>query len=315
MTTARPITHPQARPQPSVPAHPGLTGGPVYLDYNATTPIDPRVTEAMRPALIEVFGNPSSAHSYGPPAAAALDRARAQVAALIGADDPTGPHRDPRGGSGAGGRIVFTGSGSEADALAIRGSVLAALDAPARWTAVRRPQVITQATEHPAVLAVCRYLAHWHDVEVTILRVDGTGLLDPADLAAALTDRTVLVTVMHANNETGTCNLSPNSPPSPTPTACCSTPTPPRPPARSRSTTGRTSTAHPGRAKMYAPGHRRLTSATLLEPVVGGRQGGPARDRELPHILAPGAAADLAAADLAAEPDRLATCATASTTP
>jgi cysteine desulfurase len=173
-----------------------LAGGPVYLDYNATTPIDPRVAEAMRPALGEVFGNPSSGHAYGPPARAALDLARAQTAALIGAGHPADP--------GAG-RIVFTGSGSEADALAIRGTVLAALDtAPARWTTRRRPQVITQATEHPAVLAACRYLARWHDAEVTILPVDGDGRVGPGDLAAALTDRTVLVTIMHANNETGT---------------------------------------------------------------------------------------------------------------
>jgi cysteine desulfurase len=196
MTTARSITHPPAGLQPLVPPHPAFDGGPVYLDYNATTPIDPRVAEAMRPALAEAFGNPSSAHAYGPPARAGLDRARAQVAALLGAGEPTVAGND--------GRIVFTSSGSEADALAIRGSVPAALDAdPARW-AGHRPQVITQATEHPAVLAACRYLQRWHDAEVTVLDVDGDGQLDPADLATALTDRTVLVTVMHANNETGT---------------------------------------------------------------------------------------------------------------
>jgi cysteine desulfurase len=163
---------------------------PTYLDYNATTPVDPRVADAMQPYLTRGFGNPSSAHAFGPPARAALDHARAQVARLIGAD-PSG--------------IVFTGSGSEADALAIRGTVLAALDAdPARWSAAGRPQVITQATEHPAVLHACRYLERWHGIELTVLPVDDHGQVSPDDLAAALTDRTVLVTVMHANNETGT---------------------------------------------------------------------------------------------------------------
>jgi cysteine desulfurase len=177
--------------QPAAPPHPALVDGPVYLDYNATTPVDPRVAEAVLAALGRAFGNPSSGHAYGSPARAALERARAQVAALIGA-------------AGGVGRIVFTGSGSEADALAVRGVVLAALGAePARWTSRRRPQVITQASEHPAVLAACDHLARWHDVEVTVLPVDRHGRLDPAALAGALTDRAVLVTVMHANNETG----------------------------------------------------------------------------------------------------------------
>jgi cysteine desulfurase len=293
MTMARLITHP----------HPALTGGPIYLDYNATTPIDPRVAQAMRPALTEVFGNPSSAHAYGPPARAALDHARDQVAALIGA------------GAGAG-RIVFTGSGSEADALAIRGCVLASLDTdPARWTAGRRPQVITQATEHPAVLAACRYLARWHDVEVTVLGVDGTGRLDPADLAAALTDRTVLVTIMHANNETGTLQ----------PVADLARLT------RAAGALFHTDAAQTAGKipldvtgldvdlltlvghKMYAPkGIAALfvRDGVRLEPVVGGggqEHGLRAGTENLPHILALGAAAELAAADLAAgEPDRLA---------
>jgi cysteine desulfurase len=202
-----PTAHPLAHLQPAAPPHPAFAGppdrAPIYLDYNATTPIDPRVTDALQPALREVFGNPSSSHGYGPPARTALDHARTQVAALIGAE--------------SGGRIVFTGSGSEADALAIRGTVLAALadhpdhpdhpnhpNHPNRWNDHRRPQVITQATEHPAVLAACRYLSRWHGVEVTVLPVDHHGRLDPTVLAAALTDRTVLVTVMHANNETGT---------------------------------------------------------------------------------------------------------------
>jgi cysteine desulfurase len=163
--------------------------GPIYLDYNATTPIDPRVTDAMRPYFAEHFGNPSSSHAYGTAPRAALAAARAQVAALVGA---------------AAGEIVFTGSGSEADTLAIRGVVLAALtDDPTRWSH-GRPHIITQVTEHPAVLRACEALHRLHGIDVTYLPVDTDGLVDPAALADAMTDRTVLVTVMHANNETGT---------------------------------------------------------------------------------------------------------------
>ncbi len=162
--------------------------GPIYLDYNATTPVDPRVADAMRPYLAEHFGNPSSSHAYGDAPRAALARARAQVAGLVGAQP---------------GEIVFTGSGSEADTLAIRGAVLAALTGvPTRW-AHRRPHVITQVTEHPAVLRACEALHRLHGVEVTYLPVDTDGLVDPTALADAMTDRTILVTVMHANNETG----------------------------------------------------------------------------------------------------------------
>ena len=105
------------------PAHPGLVGGPVYLDYNGTTPVDPRVVEAMLPHLGEQFGNPSSGHHYAVGPRAALDRARSDVADLVGAR----PHE-----------IVFTGSGSEADLLALRGAVLA--------SGRPRPHVIPQAT-------------------------------------------------------------------------------------------------------------------------------------------------------------------------
>ena len=157
-----------------------LVEGPIYLDYNATTPVDPAVTEAMLPYLTGGFGNPSSEHHYGRAPRMALEHARTQVAALLGAQD---------------GQIVFTGSGSEAANLAIRGAVLAA--------GVDRPHVITQPTEHPAVLQACRALRRWHGAEVTYLPVTGDGLVDPAALAAAFTDRTVLVSIMAANNETG----------------------------------------------------------------------------------------------------------------
>jgi cysteine desulfurase len=151
----------------------------IYLDHNATTPVDPAVTAALLPYLSDGFGNPSSEHRYGAQPRAALDQARREVGELIGSH----------------GRIVFTGSGSEADNLAIRGAVLAAN--------VDRPHVITQVTEHPAVLQACRALERWHGVEVTYLPVDGFGLVHPDDLAAAMTARTVLVTIMAANNETG----------------------------------------------------------------------------------------------------------------
>ena len=160
--------------------HPGLADGPIYLDYNATTPVDPRVAAAMWPWLTLGFGNPSSTHVYGARARAAVDAARGQVADLIGA---------------SAGRIVFTGSGSEADQLAIRGVVLA--------DPRPRRHVITQATEHPAVLAACAELSELADVAVTVLPVDADGLVDPDDVARAITADTALVTVMHANNETG----------------------------------------------------------------------------------------------------------------
>jgi len=162
-------------------SHPALADGPVYLDYNATTPVDPRVVAAMQPYLTEHFGNPSSAHAYAAAPAQALRAARERVAALIGS---------------AGGDIVFTGSGSEANNLALRGAVLA--------LGRDHPQVVTQQTEHPAVLATCRALQRLHGVEVTYLPVDRDGLVDPDELAAAMTPRTALVSVMLANNETGT---------------------------------------------------------------------------------------------------------------
>ncbi|MGW2741728.1 cysteine desulfurase family protein [Streptomyces sp. NPDC001450] len=164
----------------TAPPHPGLADGPIYLDYNATTPVDPRVAEAMLPHLTDFFGNPSSSHLYGAEPKAALENARAQVAGLIGARCD---------------EIVFTASGSEADLLALRGAALASRRS--------RPHVITQATEHPAVLESCRALERLHGARVTVLPVDGDGLVDPSAPAAALDEDTVLVSVMAANNETG----------------------------------------------------------------------------------------------------------------
>lgn len=166
----------------------------VYLDYNATTPVDPAVLEMMLPWLSSEFGNPSSSYARGARAREAVEDARGRVASLLGARS---------------GRVVFTGSGSEADLLAVRGSVLgilAAREGAGRFGGRRavRPHVITQATEHPAVLAACDGLHRWHGVEVTVLAVDGDGLVDPEAVAEAITPATVLVSIMHANNETGT---------------------------------------------------------------------------------------------------------------
>src|SRR5215472_8723796 len=164
-----------------LPAPAGLRDGPAYLDYNATTPVDPRVAEAMLPYLTTHFGNPSSGHHYAQQPRRALAAARQQVAALIGA---------------AAEEIIFTGGGSEADALAIIGTV----------SANRRPaqiQVITQVTEHPAVLEACRALHRRYGTEVTYLPVRDDGRVNPQDLAEAITPRTALVSIMTANNETG----------------------------------------------------------------------------------------------------------------
>jgi cysteine sulfinate desulfinase/cysteine desulfurase-like protein/predicted MFS family arabinose efflux permease len=161
--------------------HPALEGRPIYLDYNRTTPVDPRVLDAALPYLTTEFGNPASAHHFARAPRQAIAEARQQLAALLGcgADD-----------------IVFTGGGSESDALALRGTALAHRE--------RGDHIVTQVTEHPAVLAACRDLERHHGFEITYLPVDGHCHVDPADMQAAITDRTVLVSIMHANNETGT---------------------------------------------------------------------------------------------------------------
>ena len=158
-----------------------LKDGPIYLDYNATTPIDSAVVEAMLPYLSLHFGNPSSSHRYGHHAHEAVDRARSQVAKLLGC------RMD---------EILFTGGGSESDNLAIRGVALANKE--------RGNHIITQITEHPAVLNTCRALERLHGFRVTYLPVDEDGRVDPAGVETAIGDSTVLITIMHANNETGT---------------------------------------------------------------------------------------------------------------
>lgn len=161
--------------------HPGLQDGPIYLDYNATTPIDPAVVEAMQPYLSMHFGNPSSSHTYGYMAHQALDAARAQVARLLGCTP---------------GEITFTGGGSESDNLAIRGIAHASRN--------RGNHIITQVTEHPAVINTSRALERLHGFRVTCLPVDESGRISPEAVEAAIDEETVLITIMHANNETGT---------------------------------------------------------------------------------------------------------------
>ena len=153
---------------------------PIYLDYNASTPIDPAVATAMQPFLDEAFGNPSSGHWASTPAKAALENARGDVAALLG---------------GALDEVVFTSGGSEANNLAIKGTFFALRH--------RGEHIITTAVEHPAVLAPCRFLERL-GATVTYLPVDPTGRVDPVAVRRAITPRTVLISVMHANNEVGT---------------------------------------------------------------------------------------------------------------
>jgi cysteine desulfurase len=151
---------------------------PVYLDHHATTPLDPQVLDAMLPYFTERFGNPHSAqHAYGWTAEAAIERARAEVAALIGVLPED---------------IVFTSGATEANNLAIRGAA----------HATDRRHVLTCATEHPCVLESCRALAH-EGFEITELPVRADGLLDRDRLSAALRPNTALVSIMTANHEIG----------------------------------------------------------------------------------------------------------------
>ncbi len=153
---------------------------PIYLDYNATTPIAKEVADAMAPYLYGNFGNPSSAHPYGMKAKLAVENARQQVADLI--------HCQPH-------EIIFTSCGTESNNIALRGFALA--------NQKEGRHIITSAVEHPAVLEVCRFLES-QGFRLTILPVDQYGWVDPKDLKNALTDDTLLVSVMHANNEVGT---------------------------------------------------------------------------------------------------------------
>ena len=151
----------------------------IYLDYAATTPVDPEVVRAMTPHWSEHFGNPSSIYSYGQEARGAIEDAREKVAELIGASPD---------------EIVFTSGGTEADNFALKGTAFASKSGN---------HIITSAVEHHAVHETCSFLER-HGFEVTYLPVDGYGLVDADDLAKAITKETILVSVMHANNEVGT---------------------------------------------------------------------------------------------------------------
>lgn len=154
---------------------------PIYFDYNATTPIDPAVLEAMLPFFKEHFGNPSSSHQYGKVTKEAVDVARNQVAALLGANSS---------------EIIFTSGGSESDNHAIIGTALASMK--------KGNHIITSQTEHPAVLKPLKYLEDKFGFKTTYLSVDRYGLVDPSDVEKAITKKTILITLMHANNEVGT---------------------------------------------------------------------------------------------------------------
>jgi cysteine desulfurase len=172
----------------------------VYLDHNATTPVEPSVLDAMLPYLSGEFGNAASIHTFGQRARAAVETAREQVAALIGARPQ---------------EIVFTSGGTEADNHAIFGTVAAPVSWPAvpsknplddlerRFSIAHLKHVITSNIEHEAVLNTCQELAK-RGVAVTYLPVDREGLISPDQLRRAIRKETVLITVMHANNELGT---------------------------------------------------------------------------------------------------------------
>lgn len=153
---------------------------PIYLDYNATTPVDPAVAAAMQPYILQHYGNPSSTHAYGRTTHAAVEGARARVAALLGC---------------AATEVVFTSGGSESNNTVLKGVA---------YTYRHKGQhIITSAIEHPATINPCRFLEQ-QGLQVTYLPVDSTGMVDPDDVRQAITPQTLLISIMHANNEVGT---------------------------------------------------------------------------------------------------------------
>ena len=152
----------------------------IYLDYNATTPIDPLVAEAMLPYVHGLFGNPSSGHFFGRSARAGVDQARAQVASLLGCSTDD---------------LIFTSGGTEANNHAIKGVAWA--------NRGRRNHIVSSTIEHPAVTEVCRWLEA-QGFRVSFVPVDEYGMVDPRLVEDAISPDTLLVTIMHANNEVGT---------------------------------------------------------------------------------------------------------------
>ena len=158
---------------------------PVYLDYAATTPLDPRVLEAMQPYFSEGFGNPSSVHSYGQRAEAALEGARHRMAELLNAEPA---------------EIIFTSGGSESDNLALRGAALAAREDRGA------NQLLISPVEHDAVVETARQLAEQFGFTLEFLSVDDYGMLHPDEVARRLHPETALVSAILGNNEIGTVN-------------------------------------------------------------------------------------------------------------
>ena len=152
----------------------------IYLDYAATTPTDPEVVQAMIPYFNEAFGNPSAIYSYGQEAKSAIEKARSKIASLIGARDE---------------EIVFTSGGTEADNFALKGIAFANKN--------KGNHIITSSIEHHAILESCKFLGKM-GFKITYLPVDNFGLVDPDDVKKAITNKTILISVMHANNEVGT---------------------------------------------------------------------------------------------------------------
>lgn len=156
---------------------------PIYLDNHATTPVDPRVLEAMMPYFTDVFGNASSRnHSFGWNAEAAVEKARQQIAHLLGADSK---------------EIIFTSGSTESNNLALRGV--------AEMYGEKGRHIITSNVEHKAILDTCQWLEN-NGFEITYLPVDRYGMVDPASVEKAITDKTILISIMAANNEIGTIN-------------------------------------------------------------------------------------------------------------
>src|SRR4030066_159292 len=152
----------------------------IYMDHSATTATDPAVIEAMLPYFSEKYGNPSSLYTIGRQARRAIEESRQKVADLIGANRE---------------EIIFTGSGTESDNLAIKGSAFR--------NRTKGDHIITSSIEHHAVLHTCKFLEK-NGFKVTFLPVSKEGLVDPADVAKAITPQTILISIMHANNEIGT---------------------------------------------------------------------------------------------------------------
>ena len=152
----------------------------IYLDYAATTPVDPEVIKVMQPFFDKIYGNPSSIHSFGRDAKKAIEKAREQVASVIDARTE---------------EIVFTSGGTEANNFAIKGVAYANKE--------KGNHIITSSIEHHAVLEPCRFL-ETQGFKITYIRPDKEGLIDPNEIKKAITDKTILISIMHANNEIGT---------------------------------------------------------------------------------------------------------------